>query len=141
VKTILISFLLLFGPWLNPQPNYSITIKINAIKNNKGKILISLYNSTAGFPTDITKAVRLIKINAQSPAVEVILHDLGRGTYAVAVMHDENNNGKMDKNFLNIPKEGYCVSNNAKGFLSAPSFSDAKFDLEGNITQNLKMIY
>jgi uncharacterized protein (DUF2141 family) len=141
MKLIFITFLFAFGGWLILQPNYSITIKINGIKNNKGKILISVYNSADGFPTDITKATRLIKINAQTPSAELILHDLVRGTYAIAVMHDENNNGKMDKNFLNIPKEGYCVSGNIKGFMSAPSFSDAKFDLESDITQNLKMIY
>ena len=47
----------------------------------------------------------------------------------------------MDKTFLGIPTEGYCVSNNAKGVMRAPSFSDAQFELKSNTTQTLKLIY
>ena len=49
------------------------------------------------------------------------------GTYALGVVHDENMNGKLDTKWLGIPKEGYGFSNDAKVFLSAPSFSAAGF--------------
>jgi len=39
------------------------------------------------------------------------------GRYAVSVFHDENSNGKMDTNFIGIPREGVGASNNAKGHL------------------------
>jgi uncharacterized protein (DUF2141 family) len=36
-------------------------------------------------------------------------------------------NGKLDTKWLGIPMEGYGFSNDAKAFLSAPSFSAASF--------------
>jgi uncharacterized protein (DUF2141 family) len=53
------------------------------------------------------------------------------GTYALAVIHDENRNGKLDTNWLGIPTEGYGFSNEAKALLGAPSFSAAKVRYDG----------
>jgi uncharacterized protein (DUF2141 family) len=38
--------------------------------------------------------------------------DIPPGTYAVKFHIDENENGKLDTNFLGIPKEQYGISNN-----------------------------
>ena len=53
------------------------------------------------------------------------------GTYAMAVVHDENMNGKLDTGLLGIPTEGYGFSNDAKALFSAPSFADASFRYDG----------
>ena len=45
------------------------------------------------------------------------------------MFHDENANGKIDRNFVGIPKEGYGTSNDAKGFMGPPKYEDAKFEL------------
>ena len=57
--------------------------------------------------------------------------DIPPGTYAMAVVHDENMNGKLEMNWLGIPSEGYGFSNNAIGLLGAPSFSAAIFRYDG----------
>ena len=61
------------------------------------------------------------------------------GEYAIALFIDTNNNKKLDKNFLGIPKEQYGFSNNAMGTLSAPTFKQAKFNLAGKTIQNIKL--
>jgi uncharacterized protein (DUF2141 family) len=48
----------------------------------------------------------------------------------VAVLHDENENGTMDRGFLGIPTEGYGVSNNPPRGFRAPRYEDAVFTLE-----------
>jgi uncharacterized protein (DUF2141 family) len=53
------------------------------------------------------------------------------GTYGLSAFHDQNNNGKLDTNLLGMPTEDYCASNNARGVLGPPSFSDAKFTFKG----------
>jgi uncharacterized protein (DUF2141 family) len=45
------------------------------------------------------------------------------------MFHDENDNNKMDNNFLGIPIEDYGCSNNAKGFMGPPKWIDAKFEV------------
>ena len=61
--------------------------------------------------------------------------DIKPGKYAIAVIHDENHNGELDKNFFGIPKEGYGFSSDAKVTMSAPSFSDAEFHYDGGDLQ------
>ena len=65
--------------------------------------------------------------------------DLPEGIYAIALFVDANKNLKIDKNFLGIPKEQFGFSNNALGKFSAPSFEQARFKVEGNTLQNIKL--
>jgi uncharacterized protein (DUF2141 family) len=53
------------------------------------------------------------------------------GTYGLSAFHDQNNNGKLDTNFVGMPTEDYCASNNARGVLGPPSFADSKFGYGG----------
>jgi uncharacterized protein (DUF2141 family) len=55
----------------------------------------------------------------------VIFGNLEPGRYAAIAFHDENRNGKLDKNFLGVPAEPYGFSNSARGFLGPPTFRDA----------------
>jgi uncharacterized protein (DUF2141 family) len=61
--------------------------------------------------------------------------DILPGKYAIAVIHDENYNGKLDSNMFGIPKEGYGFSSGAEVTLSAPSFSDAVFLYDGGVLE------
>ena len=54
---------------------------------------------------------------------------LESGMYAVSLFHDENDNGKLDANFMGIPREPYAFSNNAKGFFGPPTFQDCQFEV------------
>jgi uncharacterized protein (DUF2141 family) len=61
------------------------------------------------------------------------------GTYAIAVYHDENSNGKLDSNFIGIPREGVGFSNNAKGHMGPPKFDAAAFRFSGGALE-LKIV-
>ena len=56
--------------------------------------------------------------------------DIPPGTYTIAVIHDENMNGRLDTNALGIPREGYGFSGDSKA-LEVPSFSAASFSYDG----------
>ena len=51
------------------------------------------------------------------------------GTYALKVFHDENDNGKLDTNFVGMPKEAFGFSNDAMGRFGPPDFDAASFEL------------
>jgi uncharacterized protein (DUF2141 family) len=57
--------------------------------------------------------------------------DIPPGTYAIAVIHDENSHGKLDTNRLGVPTEGYGFSGDAGALLGAPSFSAAGVAYDG----------
>jgi uncharacterized protein (DUF2141 family) len=115
-----------------PQQKGTLTVTVGNIRTIKGEVGLLLFNSEKGFPSDPGKAIMkgFIKVNAHSIAYSFT--NVSPGTYAVAVFHDENNDQKVNTNFLGIPKEGVGVSNNAKGFLGPPKFEDAKFTFSGN---------
>ena len=57
--------------------------------------------------------------------------DIPPGTYALAVIHDENMDGKLEANWVGAPTEGYGFSNDAKALMIAPSFDAASFPYNG----------
>ncbi len=50
-------------------------------------------------------------------------------------MHDENGNGKLDKNFIGMPTEGYGASRAARGTMGPPKWEDAVFQFAGGSLQ------
>ncbi|HSN04253.1 MAG TPA: DUF2141 domain-containing protein [Nitrospira sp.] len=64
------------------------------------------------------------------------------GTYAMAVIHDENMNGRLDTHLPGIPTEGYGFPNDAKGLIGAPSFSSARPPYKGeNLNLSMSLRY
>jgi uncharacterized protein (DUF2141 family) len=107
---------------------YPLTVRVNGLRNDKGRVAIALFASPADFP-DQKRALagQLAKIEKGHAAAT--FSGLEPGLYAVAVLHDENQNDKMDFNFLGMPLEGYGFSNDASAPFGPPSFDAAAFKL------------
>jgi len=119
------------------SPCPGIHVKILNIKNSTGTVACALFESREGFPTEYLRmATNVMVIKIRKDQARCDFEDIPPGTYAMAVIHDENMNGKLDTNWLGIPTEGYGFSNDAKGFVGAPSFSAASFSYDG---QNLDL--
>lgn len=116
--------------------SYSITVNVTGLDSSKGKILMGLYNTEKEFLKSSYKDN--IK-NIEAKTCTVIFDNIPSGTYAISFIHDENSNGKMDTNFLGIPKEDYGCSNNARGFMGPPKWNDAKFELNSDKTIQIKL--
>jgi len=117
----------------------TLTVNITGINNIKGNVYVYLYTSEEGFPIEISKANSFKKAEVDSNNVTVFFENLKPGTYAVSVYQDIDANGKINKNFLGIPKEPVGVSNDAKGFMGPPKYEDANFKLNSNKTIEIKL--
>jgi len=114
-----------------------IHVKILDIRNSTGAVACALFESPEGFPSEyLRSATHIMFIKVRDKQARCDFEDIPPGTYALAIVHDENMNGKLDTNLLGIPKEGYGFSNDAKALLGAPSFSAASFSYDG---QNLEL--
>ncbi|MBV7267894.1 DUF2141 domain-containing protein [Winogradskyella luteola] len=111
------------------QESYQLTVKVEKADSNDGQMFIAVYNTEADF---LGKSYTGTKSKIADNGCVVTFKNIPEGTYAVSVFHDENDNGKMDTNFLGIPKEDYACSNDAAGFLGPPKWKDAKFELKEN---------
>ena len=107
-----------------------LTIKVDHVRSDRGSILAALYDSEAAFLKQPAARARF-KVRAAQGEVKYVFHDLPAGQYALSVFHDENDNGKLDKNFLGVPKEGYGFTNDARGRAGPPTFGNAAFDFDG----------
>jgi uncharacterized protein (DUF2141 family) len=120
----------------------ALRVSVEGVRNNSGQVGILLFSQAKGFPSDHSAAIRQEMLPARKGKVEAIFENLLPGTYAIAVMHDENKNQKIDTNMLGIPKEGYGVSNNVKNLLRAPRFEEAAFQLRSApAEQKISLIY
>lgn len=115
-----------------------VTVQLKDIRNTKGSIHYLLFNSEKGYPDDESKGFRKGSVKADEEKFSI--PDLPPGEYALSVIHDENDNGKLDT-FLGIPKEGFGFSNNPKVYFGPPSFKKSKFKLESDEKIILKMKY
>jgi len=112
-----------------------IRISIINLQNEKGHVLVSLFKDGTGYPDDATKAIRKIKLDISGRRAAVLFTGLPAGNYAVSILHDENDDQRMNKNTLGIPKEGYGFSNNVVGAFGPPSWSRASFThKQGSLT-------
>ena len=109
-----------------------IHIKILNIRNSTGTIGCALFESPDGFPVEYLRyAININVIKIRDTQASCDFEDIQPGTYALAIVHDENMNGKLDTQWLGIPTEGYGFSNDVKAMLGPPSFSAASFLYDG----------
>ncbi|TCD47440.1 DUF2141 domain-containing protein [Chlorobium sp. N1] len=109
----------------------SVRVRISALSSTDGILGAALYSSKKGFPDKPDRAYMSKAMKLEDGTPVFVFQNVPFGTYAVSILHDENGNGKMDKTFIGIPKEGFGVSNNPKIGYGPPSFKDARFELTG----------
>lgn len=117
-----------------PALSVSIDLAITGLRSEKGDILVCLSANPAYFP-DCTKdsKARKLKISA-AQAGSVKIPGVQPGTYAVALVHDENGNGKMDMRLF-LPREGFGFSRNPKIGMGPPKFESAQFTVDAAHTR------
>jgi uncharacterized protein (DUF2141 family) len=119
----------------------NLEVKITGMRNTKGQIKVGVYKDKETFPKTGSE-LKGINIFPVQKGANVAVFELPEGTYAVAIIHDENKNGKLDKNLVGIPKEGYGFSNDAKGTFGPPSFDKATFSLTNDVRKiSIEMKY
>jgi len=129
MKLGIITFLvLIYGSFLYGQ--MSLTIEIDEFRNPKeGNILIAIFTDQLNFKNDISLKNWTVPKEKLINGVFRETVKLPLGEYGIAILDDEDINGKMSYNFFGIPKEGYGFSDfNHSGF-KKPMFSDFKFSV------------
>jgi uncharacterized protein (DUF2141 family) len=127
-----------------PAADATLTIHVAGLRNARGKLEVCVYKDASGFPETPARAFRreAVAIDARALTAQAVFAGLPPGVYAVAVLHDENANGKLDKNFIGIPREGHGASNDPPPARRPPTFDEAKFTLHAPAqTVEIKPIY
>lgn len=117
----------------------TITVIIKDIKTPKGQILMGIYKDDVSFDKEIPfKKVQAFKTKISNGRLEVEVK-LEPGKYGISLMDDENFNGKMDYNFIGIPKEGFGFSNYYHTGLSKPKLNSFEFEVSDNFVPKIEV--
>lgn len=120
----------------------NILIKMHDIRNNNGKIRVAVFKSNNDFINEKPYYECFFEKDYIKKNGNVIKIELKSGTYAIAVLDDENDNGKMDYNLFGIPTEGFGFSNYYSTGLCRPHFDDFKFVVgHGETRVEIKLRY
>ena len=122
---LLISFLSV--PGFADEVKYRLIVKVSGAKPNTGQVFLSLFSSPENYLKN--PLVKKLKPIDDKGHTNFVIDHLASGKYAVSVIYDEDNNGRLNKGFLGIPTELVGFSNNARGTFGPPTFKETSFQL------------
>lgn len=140
-KLLLMAGALLMLPGAAPlDQSQPLSITVDGLRSMKGNLLICVSRSAAYFP-DCSHDPQKRHMVVPATAAAIPMGEMAPGNYAVAIIHDENGNGKLDT-FAGIPREGVGFSRNPAIRFGAPSFRSAQFTMAGSAArQEIKVKY
>jgi uncharacterized protein (DUF2141 family) len=140
LATIALGLVLAFGAHGQQAVNTKkLSVKITNIQNKGKTLYVGIYRAGDEFP-EFSRYWKNSKVITTGSEM-IVEFDVPYGDYAVAISHDLNGNGKLEKNFFGYPSEPFGFSNNFKPKLSSPDFSDCKFTFtQQNSLLTIKLI-
>ncbi|MEM8525544.1 MAG: DUF2141 domain-containing protein [Bacteroidota bacterium] len=133
--------LLILACWLfptssTPTSNHSLKVKVTNLQSKKGTIRVGLCNDRTQWLSK-SFAAQNFKVEGQNNCT-LVFENIPSGTYAISIYHDENDNSELDLGLLKLPKEPYGFSNNPSTMFGPPSFEEASFQVDNNLTITIK---
>jgi uncharacterized protein (DUF2141 family) len=115
-----------------------IEVIIREVKDGTGMIRVGLFTDAKTF---LKKPIQGKVAKSTGGQQVVVFENVPSGSFAISVIHDSNENGKLDTSFFGIPKEGIGFSNDVMGSFGPPSFDKARFIVSSSITLTIRMRY
>lgn len=127
---------------IQAQETFSLTVEVKDLRNSEGTVLFALYNRKDAFPDEhYKKYFKKLTGKIVNGTSLVTFENIPVGKYAVNILHDENNDGKIKKGLI-MPIEGIGFSNyKSIGLSNKPTFSKASFDLQSDKKIKVNIIY
>lgn len=125
VRKFFAASLMVLAVGVVPALAADLLVTVEGVKAGKGAVLLELDNAPPQWD-DKGKPLATAAVAPDQGSVSYLFKDLAPGRYAIAVVDDENGNGKLDTNFIGIPTEGFGFSNNLH-LQRKPTFEEAAF--------------
>lgn len=120
----------------------SLTVEISGIRTAKGVVRVSVFGNAEDFEKERPLYEKtLSKSGLAEGKLTLVFSGIPPGRYGIAVLDDENENGKMDYRWL-LPAEGFGFSGYTLKKLRRPRFEEFRFDLNGESkTVKVQILY
>jgi len=113
--------------------NGDVRVVVSGIRNIVGTLRATLDGSEMAFK-NASPPTQMNETPVTSNEIELLFRNVPPGVYAIKVIHDENDDMKLNQSLLGIPSEKYGISNNVKGKFGLPPFSKASFTVSSGET-------
>ncbi|MBO3457174.1 MAG: DUF2141 domain-containing protein [Aetokthonos hydrillicola CCALA 1050] len=142
--------LLLFSAFLSLASPFSaranlmsdLTVEIDGLRNRSGNVCVNVFASSKGFPNSAANALQNRCVPITNTSMVLTFKNLKPGSYSVAVLHDAEGDGKLRRNFLGIPTNGFGFSRNPTILTGPPKFEDSAIFVAGSNTNiQIKLMY
>lgn len=119
-----------------------VVITVTDLRSAKGVVRACMTTREDIFPKCIKDPTAHRTVVPAGETIEIRFSGVKPGDYAIALLHDENNNGKADRAMGMMPKEGYGFSRDAPVRMAPPKFKDAVFKIEEGLSRvSIRMRY
>ena len=105
----------------------TLTLTVEGLIPKTGILRAALFQSSDGFPEETKKAFSITRATVTVASETMTFENIPFGSYAISVYQDLNNDQRLNKSFLGIPKEPIGFSNDPPLRMSPPHFEDAVF--------------
>ena len=113
------------------QAEDRIVVEATGFRSDRGHLRCFLFDAPDAYPTHPERAVATSRGVISRGAARCSFDGVAPGTYAIALHHDEDDDGQMDTGIFGIPTEGTGASRDARGSMGPPSFRDAHVSYPG----------
>lgn len=124
-------------------PTVEVRVSVTDLRSSKGVVRACMTPLPGHFPKCRGDAAAYRKVLAAADeTLEFSFTGVRPGRYAIALLHDENGNGKADRVLGMMPREGFGFSRDAPVRMAPPKFEDAAFEVAaGPVSQTIRMRY
>lgn len=121
------SLFLLFTSFQSPgEKAGTLILEIDNVRTQEGIIWVGIYDSEDNYMVKEKAIVEGIEVRSTGQ-VQFKMEAFPYGQYAIALFHDINGNGELDRNLVGIPSEPYAFSQELKSKWRLPRFKEVKF--------------
>lgn len=129
MKSILLAGLL-FSATVSAAENANLRVIATNVQSDKGQIIVWVYDKKDDWLSDRYRTVKSVKVAGNRAGDSVVVELLlPPGEYALSVFQDVNDDTRLERNFIGIPKEPAALSNNLRPKFGPPKYKDAVFTI------------
>ncbi|MGX7927638.1 DUF2141 domain-containing protein [Tsuneonella sp. HG094] len=123
-------------------PTHEVGVSVSGLRSTKGVVRACMTGNAARFPKCAGDPASYRLVVPAKSAGRLVFKGVTPGRYAIALLHDENDNGKADRALGMMPKEGFGFSRDAPVRMAPPKYADAVFAVEDrDLSLSIKMRY
>ena len=116
-------------------PRSTLNVVVSELTPAAGFVRVGLYDASLPFAREGIHLVDRV-VPAKGNVTTAVFEDIPYGAYAVAVIHDIDGNGRLNRTMFGMPAEPIGFSNGARaGFFGPPSFADARFEVSAPVVK------